>query len=1437
MNFFMIENLTYLILMSLVLSAIPLMTVETLLSAMAFEQFSSGPGPKLLTPGTIIPTIDQDAPSSSTSQTTQETPSLVIPLGVKEVDHDIEVAHMYINPFVEFPIPKPSFEESSTQVKLDNLGGVLKNKARLVVRGYRQEEGIDFEETFALVARLKAIRIFIVFAAHMNITVYQMDVKTAFLNDILREEVYVRQLDGFVDPENPNHVYKLKKALYGLKQAPRACPRGIFLNQSKYALELIKKYGIETCEPADTPMVEKSKLDEDPQGKVVDPRRYREMIGTINTGLWYLKDSCISLTAFTDADHASCQDTRKKLRVLKKHNKLLLVMKNGFHSQRVKISSTNIRLETIVPQKEKTFQVFWYSIKKVQGTDSYEFLLDNKKCMVYADVFKTILDICPRVEGVNFTDVPDNDTTFTFLIKLGYKGTLYKHTNMFVDHMHQPWRTLAAIINMCLSRKTASNDKLRRRRDQDVKICHFPDSARSSSIISSSNTSEDYQEYGLGILEVMLNDAIKKSESYQMFIKYSTESKPEPEPVKRKTASRRVVKKKVTISVDDNIIYDDLDVALELGKSISKTEAEEAEESRQVHATHARIVTESVPEPTRRRKLGKVTSDPPKKLKGVPSLTLEKQKAADTMQALKERRKTSKRQPGIGDLNEGTCTIPGVADESTIVSATSSEGTDTKPGVPDEEKDITEENVILEWGSEQESEYSEEDQLDDEEKDDKEGDADDEGDGHISDTKDTDDEDDETESDKDEIYKYKIRVRKDKDEEMLNAEVEDSDKGDEEVTDAAKADAENTLGVKDDAKKTKLPPTSSSLFDTTDAEINSLLEVKIQSKVLHIQSPSMLKVPVFVISEPSVLTPLRVAKLEKDMSELKKIDLFAEALELKKHTTDLIQKYSLQKIPELPKKQTLRVDLEQESGKSPSEILKIKKEQAEKQKMPKFTIKSTDKAALKEFDLKITLYQTMHANKSFNRYLANHRLYHALMEALIKDENAMDKGVADTIKDHKRKHDDDEDPPAGPNQGKKTKRRRTKDSESSKKPSTTKETPKGKAPSKGSKTGKSASAKEPVEEPIAEVVMDDASKDVVRDDDQPQYDSEPKITKTPNPEWFTQPPRPPTPDSKWNKHQVAFDQPEQPWFNQMVSAIKDPLTFNDLMATPIDFFNIELEYHFQECFNALTDRLGWNYPKRDRYPFDMSKPLPLQGHPGYLTVDADYFFNNDLEYLKTSDSERTYTISITKTKAARYDIEGIKDMVPTLWSPTKVGKKILGVKSVSVKKLHGYGHLEEIMVKRVDRQFYKFKEGNFMDLHLNDIEDMLLLVIQHKLVHLTDSDILGVESYQKKLNITPPQQTFPEIEFKELYTPSHKPPGVIYEDLTKQKRVMRADELYKFSDETLKKVQDELHHRIHDFHLEYNQEMPRRKWTTIDRNRSKLMVELIDKQMRERSII
>nr|GEZ13371.1 copia protein [Tanacetum cinerariifolium] len=171
------------------------------------------------------------------------------------------------------------------KIKLDEYGEVLKNKARLVAKGYRQEAGIDFGESFASVARLEAIRLFIAHAANQNMLIFQMDVKTAFLNGELQELVYVSQPEGFVDPDHPSHVYRLRKALYGLKQAPRAwydkLSRGIFINQSKYTLEILKKYGFDTSPSIDTPMAERPKLDEDTRGKLIDLTRYRRMVGSL----------------------------------------------------------------------------------------------------------------------------------------------------------------------------------------------------------------------------------------------------------------------------------------------------------------------------------------------------------------------------------------------------------------------------------------------------------------------------------------------------------------------------------------------------------------------------------------------------------------------------------------------------------------------------------------------------------------------------------------------------------------------------------------------------------------------------------------------------------------------------------------------------------------------------------------------------------------------------------------------------------------------------------------------------------------------------------------------------------------------------------------------------------------------------------------------------
>ncbi|GJS14807.1 copia protein [Tanacetum coccineum] len=180
--------------------------------------------------------------------------------------------------------------------KCDAENIVVRNKTRLVAKGYKQEEGIDFEESFAPVAHLEAVRMFIAYAAHKNI--FQMDVKTAFVNGPLKEEVYVSQLEGFSDPKFPDHVYRLKKALYGLKQAPRACTP-MATERLDVDLQGTPTYQMTyRARPTVTHLKEVKRI-------------FRYLRQSYNMGLWSPKDSEVKLIAYSDADLAGCKDDCK----------------------------------------------------------------------------------------------------------------------------------------------------------------------------------------------------------------------------------------------------------------------------------------------------------------------------------------------------------------------------------------------------------------------------------------------------------------------------------------------------------------------------------------------------------------------------------------------------------------------------------------------------------------------------------------------------------------------------------------------------------------------------------------------------------------------------------------------------------------------------------------------------------------------------------------------------------------------------------------------------------------------------------------------------------------------------------------------------------------------------------------------------------------------
>nr|GEY20631.1 retrovirus-related Pol polyprotein from transposon TNT 1-94 [Tanacetum cinerariifolium] len=465
--------------------------------------------------------VDQDAPSSSKSHTTTEMQSSFIPQVVKEDNIDMEVAHMGNDSLFGVHIPEAISAQSSSTVKLDELGGILKNKARLVSRGDRQEEGIDFEDSFAPVPRLKAIRIFLAYVAHKNMVVYQMDVKTAFLN-------------------------------------------GIFINQSKYALKSLKKYGFESCDPVDTPMVEKSKLDEDREGKAIDPSHYHGMIGTlfyliasrpdlqfaicmcaryqarptekhvhavkrifrylrgtVNRGLWYPKDSSVTLTAFADADHAGCQDTRRSTSGSVQFLGERLI---SWSSKRKKSAAISSMEAKYIALSGCCAQILW------MRSQLSDYGLGFNKISMYCDNKSAIALCCNNVQHSRYKHIDirnhfikervENGVIELYFVNTEYQledlftktlgrdriqsSKVLKHaklwlaiisdsnslfilkasippkrkldlttginflsaaikmlTDVNINKLYQPWRSFAAIINKCLTGKSFGYDSLR----------------------------------------------------------------------------------------------------------------------------------------------------------------------------------------------------------------------------------------------------------------------------------------------------------------------------------------------------------------------------------------------------------------------------------------------------------------------------------------------------------------------------------------------------------------------------------------------------------------------------------------------------------------------------------------------------------------------------------------------------------------------------------------------------------------------------------------------------------------------------------------------------------------------------------------------------------------------------------------------------------------
>ncbi|GJZ67129.1 hypothetical protein Tco_0630369 [Tanacetum coccineum] len=365
----------------------------------------------------------------------------------------------------------------------------------------------------------------------------------------------------------------------------------------------------------------------------------------------------------------------------------------------------------------------------------------------------------------------------------------------------------------------------------------------------------------------------------------------------------------------------------------------------------------------------------------------------------------------------------------------------------------------------------------------------------------------------------------------------------------------------------------------------------------------------------------------------------------------------------------------------------------------------------------------------------------------------------------------------------------------------------------------------------------------------------------------------PSPDHDWNKTLPDAHGPIQPWLSSLAQKEDPRESFNELMDTPIDFLAfvmnrlkckslVELEYLFEEVYKETTKQFDWNNPESQQYPHDLQitgTRLQITGTSNGLKTMA--------RYLSGGISSRKYATSVMKTKAVDYwHIKWIEDLVPNrmwsqvpvrydkhaLWGISHWGRKrqqlygfatnresardvyskrrIIAVTKLEIVDWHNYKHLDWITVHRDDDKLYKFKEDDFNRLRIQYIED-ISVVIQacgRSSIRCRKFTIL------KKLNLTKPDTYRPDPKRREAYTAYSNPRGFIYPNKDKKNRLMRIDELHKFSDGTLNDVRTALNDRLKGIRIEY---LPQTIWRQSDKEKTRAMIQAIDKQLKTRRIM
>nr|GEW20552.1 hypothetical protein [Tanacetum cinerariifolium] len=1472
-------------------------------------------------------------PPPTKSHTTAETQSSVVPQDVEEENLDIEVAHMGNDPLFGVPIPENIIGQLSkpvstllqiheqalfcyydaflTSVEPKTYKEALTQSCWIEAM---QKELNEFErlEVWELVPRpdkvivinlkLEAIRIFLAYAAHKNIVVYHMDVKTMFLNGNLREEVYdllfqsmfdellnpppsvvnqapeaiapivevippvnadstgspssttveqdapstkpktykealtqscwieamqeeLNEFERSVDPtlfisRNGNdlllvQIYvddiifaastpelcdlfanlmclkfkmsMMRKISFFLGLQISQSPRGIFINQSKYAFESLKKYGFESCDPVDTPMVEKSKLDEDKEGKAVDPSHYR------------------------DADHAGCQDTRRS--------------RSGslqFLGERLINAITTYGLWPWI-QQIPMYCDNKNLFTKALGRDRIEFLINKlgmrsftpetlKQLMDEVDEYGWTMDttieqqvamdeaLVPhaqrlRIGRSNFcllSDIKSKNVDYAYLMWEDFVYQVEHKNSKKSNEMYYPWFT-------------------------KVIIHHF---------ISKDPSIPRRNKFGALLPIELTNEEIKNSNAYKEYYAIATgAAPPKPKASVRKTRS----------SSNTSITPPTTAASPKLSASAKGKQTTKASKAKSLSTLSEVAITEA------------------QHLKLVTERSMQQ---------------THISQASGSGADKGTGSILGVLDAPT---------------------DESEEELF--WNSTDDEGADNEGKDGDDDEEDK-GDDGEEGDGD-----DNDDEDNGGEEGNDDDDDQEVERDDDKDDEEEGGD--DDQEYDEETRDEESFDpipklpknsddegnGEEDLGLDVGGEEGHVEEEEEDeLYKDVDINQGRGIQATLEVEDSHVTlTPVNPDAPSTIIQNLPNFGSLfgfdnRLGTLEANFSEFMQMNQFAGAVSA---ILGIVQRYMDQRMNEAVKVvvQIQSDHLRDEAQRENDEFLKtvdenmqkIIKEQIKEQVkvqvskiLPRieqavneqleakvltrsshssktsYTTSYTVAADLSEMELKKILIEKMKGNKSIQRSDEQRNLYKALVEAYESDKIILDT-YGETVTLKRRRDDDadkDEEPFAGQTRGQ-------RDAE------------------------KEMSLKEPMQTTSQMKEPSHLEFDTGAED-------QPIVQSSQHPEWFSQQQKPPSSDRDWNKTVLAIYGSIQSWIIELAKQTDSCSSFNELMDTPLDFSNflinrlkvdtlppellpgptyklmkgsckslVELEYQLEEVFKATTDQLDWVNPEGQQYPHNLLKPLPLvPNNRGRRVISFEHFLSTQprvsswrtiwIEEPIGYDKHALWGVSHWGCKRQQfYGFAVNRESARDVYSK----KRIIAVTELKIVEWHNYKHLDWITVRRDDDKLYKFREGDFKRLFeerfaFNVSLQMFTrsIVIQRRVEDLQ----LGVESYQKKLNLTKPDSYRSDLKRKEAYTAYSNLLGFIYQNKDKKKRLLRIDELHKFSDGTLTDVRTALDDRLKGIRMQY---LPQSIWRKSDKDRAAAMIQAIDKRLKTRRII